>query len=458
LKKNYFSQPVGEPDSILISNAKIALTERGPESRKSILVRDRKIVAIGERSDIVAKHGRATIEIDSENGIVIPGLINNHCHMAMSLLRGYAEDLPLLSWLKDKVWPAEARMSPSDYHLGATLSAAECLLSGTTCVTTIYFYDESGNEAEALYESGLRGTAAHGIFDWTADEGLKRTRDLVKSWHGKDGGRIRVATSPHAPYSCSPTLLKKIEAHRKELQKEYGDEYPILNTIHLSEAPTEIAEIKSKYGADASRGVAAYLRSLGVLSRDTIAAHAIHLTEDDYLSLKESGASIASCPISNLKVGMGVADLPRAMSEGITVSLGTDGPASNNSLDMFETMKIASLLQKGLKGDTTLFDSTQAFDAATIQGALSLKQSDSIGSIALGKKADIAILDASNVRSTPLYNVYGHLVFSAHAADVKDVIVDGRILVRDSRILNLDTQSLLKDVERRVAELGFIAS
>jgi 5-methylthioadenosine/S-adenosylhomocysteine deaminase len=451
---NYFSSASKEQGSVLISGAKIVLTESGVARDCSLFVMDKKICDIGDRSTLLRRNGNPDIEIDASNCLVMPGFINNHSHMAMSLLRGYAEDLPLLRWLRERVWPVEATLKPSDIYLGAALSAAECLLSGTTCITSMYFYHESGNEAQAVFDSGLRGILAHGIFDWTAEDGLKKTVDFVKSWHGRDEGRIRVAVSSHAPYSCGPDLLKKIEQLRTDLNSKFGHPYKVLSTIHVAEARNEQNEISERYKVETKKGVATYLRSLGVLTEDTIAAHCIHLTDEDFVTFKTTRASIASCPVSNLKVGMGVADLSRALREGIVVSLGTDGPASNNSLDMFETMKMASLLQKGIGGDTTLMGAYQAFKAATLGGAMSMHQEDLLGSISIGKLADIVVLDLSrDLRSTPLYDPYFYLAYAASSASVRDVLVDGRIIVRDRKILGLDLDRLRADVEARAAEI-----
>ncbi len=450
-----FIRPLRDPSSILVRDAKFLLTEGGVTANKSLLVRDRRIEAIGDSASLQSRYGYAERVIDASRSIVIPGLINNHSHIAMSILRGYAEDLPLLSWLKEKVWPAEAKLTPFDMYLGAVAGCAEALLSGTTSLTSVYFYDQSGSEAEAAYDTGIRGVFAHGIFDWTRESGRKRTEEMVSSFHGRDDGRIRIATSPHAPYSCSPELLKEIESLRGDLNEKYGKTYRILNTLHVAEARTEAEEIQAKYGVQAKEGVAKYLDSLGVLNDETICAHCIHLTEGDLAAFRRSGASIASCPVSNLKVGMGIADLPRMISNGTTVSLGTDGPASNNSLDMFETLKMSSLLSKGLKGDTTLMDARLCFEIATIGGARSLHQEKDVGGIAVGKRADIVILDVSHIHAAPLYDPYSHIAYSSSSHDVSHVVVDGRLLVDNREISSIDVPMLREALERRTEELGF---
>jgi 5-methylthioadenosine/S-adenosylhomocysteine deaminase len=444
------------PSSILIRDGRYVLTDKGPISNKSIYVNDRKILDIGDTKSLLRRHGVPDLTVDASTCIVMPGLVNNHSHIAMSLLRGYAEDLPLLEWLHRKIWPAEAKLSPEDIHLGALVGCAESLLSGTTTITTIYFYDHKGSEAHAIAETGIRGLVAHGIFDRTRKEGLAKTELLARDWHGHDSGRVRVATSPHAPYSCSPELLKEIESLRTHLNERYGSEYRVLNTLHVSEARNEVEEIEKRYRVDAKSGVAKYLDSLGVLNEETICAHSIHFSSGDYESMVRTKASIASCPVSNLKVGMGIADLPRAISSGLTVSLGTDGPASNNSLDMFETIKMASLLPKGTRGDTTLMDARTTFQLATIGGAKSMHVDQDAGSLATGKKADIVIVDLSAINSEPVYDPYSHLVYAAKASEVKDVIVDGRLLVQNRKLIHLNVERLKSLTNRAIKRLGFL--
>jgi 5-methylthioadenosine/S-adenosylhomocysteine deaminase len=443
-----------KPKKILIENARIILGSKGIIQEKSILVSDRKIVAIGDKTAIKRSHGSWELDLDASNCLVMPGFINNHSHIAMALLRGMAEDLPLFNWLRDKVWPIEAKLKPWQIEIGAALGATEALLSGTTTINSNYIYDSTGSEASALNAIGLRGVISHGIFDWTGEKGLKATEDLAAHFHGNDEGRIRIATSPHAPYSCSPELLKKIEALRRKLNEKYGKDYPILNTLHVAESNAEAEEIRSRYNVDTKRGVVSYLYSLGVLNSDTICAHSIHLTEDDYFAFRESRASIASCPISNLKVGVGVADLPRAISEGIVVSLGTDGPASNNTVDMFETTKMASLLAKGLKGDTTQLGSKESIMLATAGGAKSLHQEAQIGSIFEGARADMVLLDLSSISAMPFYDAFNYIAYSARSRDVHDVLVDGRILVRDGAVQTINIQNLRENISSAVSEIA----
>jgi 5-methylthioadenosine/S-adenosylhomocysteine deaminase len=441
------------PRRILVENARVLITSRKAITGKSILVSDRRISAIAEKSEIRRKHGSWDLELDATNCLVMPGFINNHSHIAMTLLRGVAEDLPLFDWLRDKIWPIEAKLKPWQIEIGAALGAVEALLGGTTTVNTNYIYDPEGSEVSALKAIGMRGVVSHGIFDWTAEKGLKATEDLCANFHGADSGRIRIATSPHSAYSCSPDLLREIEALRKKLNQKYGKKYRVLSTVHVAESKAEAGEIKSKYHVSTRNGVASYLYSLGFLNRDTVCAHCVHLEDRDYVAFRKTNASIASCPISNLKVGVGVADLSRAISQGITVSLGTDGPASNNTLDMFETMKMASLLAKGLRGDTTQLGSRESFMLATYGGAKALHQEMEIGSLSQGARADFVLMDLTNVSAIPFYDPFNYIVYSARSRDVRDVIVDGRIIVRSREVQTIDLENLRKKVASATHEI-----
>jgi 5-methylthioadenosine/S-adenosylhomocysteine deaminase len=443
-----------KPRNILIENTRMMIAPHKVIKGKSMFLSNRKILAIGEKSEIRQNFGSWELRLDASNCLAIPGFVNNHTHIAMALLRGVAEDLPLFNWLRDKIWPIEARLTPQQIEIGATLGAVEALLSGTTTVNTNYIYNRDGSEASALNTIGMRAFVSHGIFDWTAEMGLRATMDLCSTFHGVDDGRIRVVTSPHSPYSCSPNLLKEIEVLRKRLNEKYGKKYPVLSTVHVAESEAEATEIRSRYGVNTVKGVADYLDSLEVLNEETVCAHCVHLTKEDYSAFRKTRASIASCPISNLKVGAGVADLPKAISEGITVSLGTDGPASNNALDMFETMKMASLLAKGLKGDTTRLGAKECFQIATDGGARSLHMEGEIGSLVKGARADLVLVDLSNISALPFYDPFNYLVYAARSKDVRDVLVDGRIVVRDGEIQTVSLENLREAVTSAIQDIA----
>ena len=455
---NAYYNGLPEPSTILIKNPRFIITDQGAITNRSILVDNRKIRMIATESRIRHECRRPHDVIDASGCIVIPGLINTHSHIAMSLLRGYAEDLPLMEWLKGRIWPAEAKFKPKHIELGAALGAAEMLRSGTTSAVSMYFYDKSGSEAAAMYNSGLRGIATHSAFEWAKSSALKKTEDMVKAWHGADNGRIRIATSPHSPYTCGPDLLKDMEAKRSELNFKYGSEYRIINTIHVAEAATESNEIKSAYKVSTKSGIAVYLDSLGAINSETVAAHAVHLTDKDIKVFSRSRASIASCPISNLKLGAGIAKISKYISSSINVSLGTDSAASSNLLDMFEVMKMASLIQKGTVGNLTVMDARQSFESATINGAKAIGQDGSIGSIKEGKRADMVIMSLKSPSAIPIYDPYGYLSFAAKSSDVRDVMVDGRILVKGGDILTINMEKLEKGINAAKRDLGLADS
>ena len=443
-----------EPSTILVRNPKFLVAEGGLATNRSLLVDNRKIKMIASEAEIRRKYKGDYETIDANGCMVMPGLVNTHSHIGMSMLRGYAEGLPLLSWLKARIWPAEAKLKPKQIELGAALGAVEMVLSGTTSAVSMYFYSKEGSEASAMFNVGLRGIATHSVFEWTRDEALKRTEEFVRDWHGKDDGRIRIATSPHSPYTCGPETLKQVEAKRLGLNEKYGSKYRILNSMHVAEATNEVKEIESNYKVKVNDGVAAYLGRLGVLTKDMIAAHCIHLTENDLKALKRSSASVASCPLSNLKLGMGVARLSQMMARGINVSIATDGAASSNLLDMFEAMKFASLLQKGVNNDPTLMSAKGCFDAATINGAKAMHQDAITGSLKEGKRADLVIMQLDGPNSMPIYDPYNYLVFAARSGDVRDVVVDGRIIVKDRQVTTVDMGKLREEVASATEVLG----
>jgi 5-methylthioadenosine/S-adenosylhomocysteine deaminase len=453
--RDYYKKS-GEQEAILIRDARYVVTEAGIVENSSLLVEDRRIKKIGKEKALRGIYKGRIETVDAKNCIVMPGLVNAHAHMGMGLLKGYAEDMPLTEWLKNKIWPAEAKLKPEHIELGAALSAAEMLMSGTTSVVSMYFYDKKGSEADAVLNSGMRGVLGHTVFDWTKEQAIKKTREFVRKFHGKDAGRIRIATSPHSAYNCSPKLLKELEQERNELNEEYGHAHRIINTLHVARSGEEAREISRKYNVYTRNGVAAYLDKLGVL-KDTIGADCTYVSERDLISMRSNGASIASCPLSSLKLGSGIGSISRAITKGVNVGLGTEGSASGNLLNMFEVMKFASLLQKGINKDPTLMNARLSFDAATVNGARAMKQQNEIGTIKIGKKADIVIMSIESPHAFPIYDPYNYLVYASKNTDIKDVIVDGRLVVRDRKLLTLDLRRINKAVMAAVKEIGLYA-
>ncbi len=412
----------------------------------AVVVEGNRITALGDSSEMKRRFPRYE-RLNARGCAVIPGLINTHTHAAMTLLRGYAEDLSLFRWLNEKVWPIEAHLTPQDVQVGAELAAYESLLFGCTTLNSMYFYSDEGSELHAFEKAGIRATVGHGFFEKNADRGLKITKEMAGRWHGRDDGRLRVSVCPHAPYSTGPESYKRSFELAKELNERYGAKGGILLHTHVAESKDECAETRKAFNVDTGQGIVTYLDEIGVLSKDLIIAHAIHLTEADITLLRRHDVKPSLNPVSNLKIGMGVADCQTLIKSGLTVSLGTDGPASNNTLDMFETMKIMPLLVKGTRGDPTLIPAPLAFKLATENGAIALGYSD-LGAIRPGYLADIVLLNLKVPHARPMFDVFNHLVYSARSSDVKTVIVNGRIVLENRRLPNLRMDSFLEKVEK----------
>jgi len=440
----------------------VTMGERGIIRDGAVVVEDKRIIDLGKRSEMKRKYPRYE-RIDAKGMVVIPGLINTHQHAAMSLLRGYADDLPLREWLENWIWPLERHLTGRHVYVGALLTAVESVMGGTTTVNTMYHYFDEGNEAEAFRRVGVRAVVGHVCFSWRREDDLKALRSLAGRWHGREDGLIRVSVDPHAPYTVDPNYMRELREVTNELNQRYGSpEMPIIMHLHLAETFDEPEKIREAFGVSVD-GVATYLDSLGVLDRDVVAAHCVALSREDILTLKRRGVKVSHNPISNLKLGSGVSPVPDLLSEGVTVSLGTDSPCSNNSSDMFEVMKTAALLHKGVRRNPTLLSAEQVLRMATVEGAKALLWEGEIGSIDVGKRADLVIIDFRRPHLCPLFNEVSHLVYSVKAADVRTVLIDGRIVMEDRRITTVDVGEVMdmankskEDLLERLSERGMV--
>lgn len=417
-----------------------------------IVIEDGYIVDIGESSKIKAEYHRYD-EINARDCIIIPGLINTHTHMAMSLLRGYADDLQLHEWLEKWIWPLEAKMNDRDIYIGAKLSAIEAIKSGTTTICSMYHHKHEYNEAKAIQETGLRGVISHVFFDWRINEDYKLMKDLVENWHGKEDWRIKVAVSPHAPYTVNPKNLLEIKEYVDELNKNYNSEEEVIIHIHVAETREEAKIVSEKYGVDTSKGIFEYLNRIGFLSENILAAHCVWLTDIDIELMKEKKIKVSHNPVSNLKLASGISPIKKLIDEGVIVSLGTDSPCSNNTIDMFETIKIAALLQKGVTLNPAVIPAVKALEMATINGAKALKWNNIIGSIEIGKKADIVAIEFRKPHLTPIYNEISHIVYAVRCGDVKHVIIDGKIVMENREIKTVNEEETLMEAEKAKEEL-----
>ena len=371
--------------------------------------------------------------IDASGMVATPGLINCHTHLAMTLFRGVAEDQPLETWLTEAIWPLEAKLKPQDIYYGSLLGCLEMIKSGTTCFADMYFHEET--VAKAVQKAGLRAALAPGLLETLdkdlAEETLKQTIQLATKYH-KPNNTIKIQLGPHAVYTCSLDFLKSV--------RETATRYEIGIHIHLAESKDMTDKIEREHGQTEVQ----LLESIDFLGPDVLAAHCIHLNQEDMQTLAKHDVKIVYNPVANMKLAQGTAEIPDLQKLGITVSLGTDGPASNNTLDMLQNMKIAALLQKAHYGDPTVLPAKTVLEMATRNAAKSLGLERTIGSLEPGKKADIALIDFKKPHLTPQHNPYANIVYSANGSDVQTLIVDGKVLMENREVKTLDEEEIME--------------
>jgi len=422
--------------NILIQNGTIITMHNRKTIRQgAIAIENKTITEVGKSRDLKRKYRRGYKKVDAKGKVIIPGLINTHQHAAMSLLRGYADDLPLEEWLEKWIWRIEKHMTPHDIYVGALLTAVESIMGGTTTVNTMYHYTPEENEAKAFADASLRGVIGHVCFSWRKKEDKKALENLAKNWHNKADGLIRVSVDPHSPYTVDSEYMRELKEIREELTQKYGSEKaPVIWHVHVAETSDEPEKIQKTFKTKLKTGVMGYLDSLRVLDRHVIAAHCVALTDRDIAIMKNRKVKASHNPISNLKLASGISPVPKMLKEGVTVSLGTDSPCSNNTADMFEIMKITAILHKGVSKNPTLTPAQQVLEMATIEGAKALSWENEIGSIEVGKKADLAIIDFKKPHLYPLYNETSHLVYAAKSADVDTVVINGKIVMENRQL------------------------
>lgn len=435
-------------DLIIDGGTVVTIGSKGIIRNGAVIVENSRIIEIGKSPDLRGKYSGYE-KINAKGKVVIPGLVNTHQHAAMSLLRGYADDLPLKEWLENWIWPLEKHMTGRDIYVGALLTAIESIMGGVTTVNTMYHYVEGGSEAEAFAEAGLRGVVGHVCFSWRKDEDKRALRVLAKDWHGKANQLIRVSVDPHAAYTVDPEYMKELRDITVELNEKYGSpNSPIMWHIHVAETEDEPKKTQQAFNVSIQGGVVEYLDSLGVLGNDVIATHCVVLTQKDIQILKKRKVKVSHNPISNLKLASGISPVPSLMKAGVTVALGTDSSCSNNNSDMFGVMKTAALLHKGFNKDPTLLPAEQVLRMATIEGAKALLWDRQLGSIEIGKIADLAIVDFKKPHLCPLFNEISHLVYSARASDVDTVLINGKIVVENQEVITVDVKRVLEMAEK----------
>ncbi|MEK0314081.1 amidohydrolase [Cohnella sp. 56] len=381
--------------------------------------------------------------VDGRGLLFMPGLVNTHGHAAMSLLRGLADDLVLQDWLENHMWPMEAKFTGDDVFWGTSLAAAEMILSGTT--TFVDMYDHMDRVAEVASAAGLRATLTRGVIGLCPpDVQTAKLGDAVqfaRDWQGAADGRIQVMMSPHAPYTCPPDYIERIVAAAHELNLP-------LHT-HMSETAAEVEFNVKQYGV---RPVE-HLDKLGLFSRQSLVAHAVHLNDEEIALLAERAVAVSHNPVSNLKLASGVARVPDLLRAGVTVALGTDSAASNNNLDLFEEIRMAALLHKGVSGDPTAVPAAEALRMGTLYGARAIGLGDVTGSLRPGFKADITAVSIDKPHFMPRTDYISHLVYAASGADVAHVWVDGRQLMRGRELLTLDVERIRFEAQRSFERL-----
>jgi len=414
-----------------------------PVVEGAVAVEGERIVAVGRAAELLVAFPDAE-RLDAGGGIVMPGLVNTHTHLAMTLLRGAAEDLPLVEWLEQHIWPAERSLMDADtVALGTRLAVAESLLAGVTCAFDMYFHMD--RVAEVAAQAGMRVVVAEGLIDYptpsaaTPAQALASQRRLLESY--RHHPLVTPAVAPHAPYSVSADYLVK--------EAELAEEFNAPLAIHVAETRWEAETIRREKGVSPVR----YLADLGILSERTVAAHCVHVTEEDLDLLAEFDVGIASNPASNLKLGSGVAPLPQMLARGLKVGLGTDGAASNNTLDLLRDAQLVALLYKGLTGDPTCLPARTVVELATSRGAAVIGLAHRIGTLAPGKLADIVCLRTDAPHSMPTFDPFAHLAYAARAADVRHVVVGGRVVVEDGALTTLDVAALHHDVAASLERL-----
>jgi 5-methylthioadenosine/S-adenosylhomocysteine deaminase len=373
-------------------------------------------------------------ELDAEGGLILPGLINGHTHAAMTLFRGLADDLPLMDWLNNYIFPVEGKMDDDFVRVGSLLACAEMIMSGTTTFCDMYLFEEE--VARAAKEAGMRCLIGEVLYDFpspnygTVEKGFIYTEALIERWKGDP--LINIAVEPHSLFTCGAELLLK--ANDLALRKGV----PLI--LHMAETKEEMEETEKRFG----KRPAQHLKDLGLLGPHLILDHCVHVSKSEIDLLARHKVSVVHNPESNMKLASGIAPVPEMIARGIKVGLGTDGCASNNNLDLFGEMDMAAKLHKAQRLDPTVMDAPTLIRMATIDGARALGLGEITGSLEVGKRADLIVIDINKPHLTPMYNPYSHLVYAASGHDVRHSIIDGRIVMEDRRLRTLDLEDIIE--------------
>lgn len=415
----------------ILTSTRSSLIEGG-----SVLVRDGRIEkVIPESSGDDSFSADRTIEGDGR--LLLPGFVNAHSHLGMTIFRGYADDIELDRWLNEWIWPAEENLTPEEVYWGSLLAIIEAIHSGTTAIADMYFYMDQ--TARAIEKTGIRGLISYGLIakelDQEGREELQAGLELADEWDGKANGRIRVALSPHAPYTCGDDVLKEVSKMAEE------EEIPI--HTHVSETKKEVDDSLEEFGISPVER----LENLGVLDNEVLAAHCVHLINKDIDILGEKNVVVAHNPSSNMKLSSGAAPVKELQESGVNVMLGTDGPGTNNDLDAFGEMKVAAFLAKLTSNDPTALSAGDTLKMATANGVDQFGLAET-GEITEGNKADLIGVDREAIHWTPEYDTFSNLVYSGKSSDVDMMMVNGNMVMEEGNITGIDEENVMKKVRQ----------
>jgi len=439
-----------EKADIVIKNGLTVPVSSSP-FRGTILVSDGEIFKILGKGKPKYKNQDSYIEkfisdstkiINASGKAVLPGLVNTHTHLPMTLMRGYADDLPLNEWLEDNIWKLEEKLKSEDAFAGAMLGCLEMLKNGITCFSDMYFHMD--DVVDAVKKSGMRASLSYGMISAGKNEEgiekeLQKGIEFAKKFDGAADGRITTLMAPHSPLTCSPDFLEEIVNKSKKYRMQ----------IHVSETKEEFDVFCKKY----DKTPVEFLQSLGMLSKNLLSVHCVHLTENDIKLLSEKKVHVSYNPSSNMKLASGIAPVKKMIENGINVSLGTDGAASNNSLDILNEARLAALVQKSYSKDPTSIPAWKALEMSTINGAKALGLENKIGTIEEGKRADLAIFDLDQAPMVPSHDVVSNLIYSSASRFVDTVIVDGKVVLESGNIKTFNEEDVIEEARTKSQNL-----
>ena len=436
--------------SLLIKDATVVTIDNQNDMfAGDVFIEDGRIAALGP--NLSRRAYKAAEEIDARGRVLLPGFVQTHIHLCQTLFRGAADDLSLIDWLKKRIWPLEAAHTAESVYASARLGIAELIRGGTTCALTMETVNHTESVFTAAQESGFRATIGKCMMD-KGDElpptlreeteaSITESLALLKDWHGRGDGRLRCCFAPRFAVSCSRELLERVA----NLSRENG----VLVHTHASENKDEIEIVERETG----RRNIEYLKDLGLVGSNVVLAHCVHLNEAEIQILSATRTHVAHCPSSNLKLGSGIARIPEMIQRGISVSLGADGAPCNNRLDMFTEMRTAALIQKAIHGAETL-PALQVLRMSTIDGARAMGLDSEIGSIEIGKRADLTLINLDRLHTTPHPDQISAIVYAAEASDVETVLIDGQVVMRSGELIGMNEQEVIRAAKEQWARLS----